>query len=64
MEISATDWAAAIRLTLRLATVTTLFLLLIGTPLAWWLADGLLLFSFLVLFILLLVNRRLQRIRA
>jgi molybdate transport system permease protein len=29
---------AAIRLTLALATVTTLLLLLLGTPLAWWLA--------------------------
>ncbi|MBF0126903.1 MAG: molybdate ABC transporter permease subunit [Magnetococcales bacterium] len=29
---------AAIRLTLELATVTTLLLLLFGTPLAWWLA--------------------------
>lgn len=37
MEINAAD-RAAIRLTLRLATVTTLVLLLIGTPLAWWLA--------------------------
>ncbi|MEO5348538.1 MAG: molybdate ABC transporter permease subunit [Magnetococcus sp. YQC-3] len=32
-----TDFAA-IRLTLELATVTTLLLLLLGTPLAWWLA--------------------------
>jgi molybdate transport system permease protein len=31
------DWAA-IRLTLELAAVTTVILLLIGTPLAWWLA--------------------------
>ncbi len=31
------DWAA-ITLTLRLATVTTLLLLLLGTPVAWWLA--------------------------
>ena len=29
----------AIWLTLRLATVTTVFLLLIGTPIAWWLAQ-------------------------
>ena len=28
----------AVWLTLRLATVTTIFLLIIGTPLAWWLA--------------------------
>lgn len=34
---SAGDWAA-IALTVRLAAVTTLVLLLIGTPLAWWLA--------------------------
>lgn len=34
---SAGDWAA-IALTLRLATVTTLILLVLGTPLAWWLA--------------------------
>jgi molybdate transport system permease protein len=32
------DDLAAIALTLRLAGVTTLLLLLIGTPLAWWLA--------------------------
>ncbi len=35
--LSPTDWSA-IRLTLELATVTTLLLLLIGTPIAWWLA--------------------------
>ncbi len=35
--MSASDWSA-IWLTLRLATVTTLLLLLLGTPLAWWLA--------------------------
>lgn len=29
---------AAIRLTLKLATVTTVLLLIVGTPLAWWLA--------------------------
>lgn len=34
---SAADFAA-VTLTLKLATVTTLILLLIGTPLAWWLA--------------------------
>lgn len=33
----ADDWAA-VGLTLQLATVTTLLLLLLGTPLAWWLA--------------------------
>jgi molybdate transport system permease protein len=32
-----TDWSA-IRLTLELASVTTLLLLVIGTPIAWWLA--------------------------
>ncbi|MBF0605305.1 MAG: molybdate ABC transporter permease subunit [Nitrospirae bacterium] len=32
------DDFAAIRLTFELATVTTLLLLLLGTPLAWWLA--------------------------
>lgn len=37
MTISADDWAA-IRLTLVLACVATGLLLLIGTPLAWWLA--------------------------
>jgi molybdate transport system permease protein len=30
--------ATAIRLTLRLASITTILLLIIGTPLAWWLA--------------------------
>jgi molybdate transport system permease protein len=35
--LSATDWSA-IRLTLELASVTTLLLLVIGTPIAWWLA--------------------------
>ncbi len=37
MSLSETD-IQAIWLTLRLASVTTLLLLLIGTPLAWWLA--------------------------
>ncbi len=37
MGLEAADWAA-ITLTLRLATVVTLLLLLLGTPLAWWLA--------------------------
>ena len=37
MNIDSAD-LAAIGLTLRLASVTTLLLLLIGTPLAWWLA--------------------------
>jgi molybdate transport system permease protein len=35
--MSAADWTA-IRLTATLAAVTTLLLLLVGTPLAWWLA--------------------------
>ncbi len=35
--LSDTDWSA-IRLTLELAAVTTLLLLVIGTPIAWWLA--------------------------
>jgi molybdate transport system permease protein len=35
--LSAADWAP-VALTLRLALVTTLLLLLLGTPLAWWLA--------------------------
>ncbi len=37
MEISTAD-LATVWLTVRLATVVTLVLLLIGTPLAWWLA--------------------------
>jgi molybdate transport system permease protein len=37
LPFSAEDWSA-IRLTLELASVTTLLLLLVGTPLAWWLA--------------------------
>ena len=37
MPLSSADFAA-IWLTLQLATLTTLILLLIGTPLAWWLA--------------------------
>ncbi|WP_461468541.1 molybdate ABC transporter permease subunit [Melaminivora sp.] len=37
MALAADDWAA-IALTLRLASVTTLLLLLLATPLAWWLA--------------------------
>lgn len=35
--LSATDWSA-IRLTVELAGVTTLLLLVTGTPIAWWLA--------------------------
>ncbi|MFE8071779.1 molybdate ABC transporter permease subunit [Marinobacteraceae bacterium S3BR75-40.1] len=37
MALSTSDWSA-IWLTLQLATVTTLLLLLLGTPIAWWLA--------------------------
>ncbi|QBK05920.1 molybdate ABC transporter permease subunit [Hylemonella gracilis] len=37
MVFSADDWQA-IRLTLELAALTTLLLLIIATPLAWWLA--------------------------
>ncbi|MGB1847841.1 MAG: molybdate ABC transporter permease subunit, partial [Pseudohongiellaceae bacterium] len=37
MPLSTADWAA-ISLSLQLATVTTCILLLLGTPLAWWLA--------------------------
>jgi molybdate transport system permease protein len=39
MAFSATDWAA-IRVTLLLASSTTLALLIVATPLAWWLARG------------------------
>jgi molybdate transport system permease protein len=35
--MTASDWSA-VRVTAELATFTTLLLLLIGTPLAWWLA--------------------------
>jgi molybdate transport system permease protein len=35
--LSDTDWSA-IRLTFELASITTLLLLFIGTPIAWWLA--------------------------
>jgi molybdate transport system permease protein len=38
-DILNTDTAAAIWLTLKLATVTTLVLLVIATPLAWWLSQ-------------------------
>jgi molybdate transport system permease protein len=37
MGLTAEDWSA-IRLTLELATLSTAILMLIGTPLAWWLA--------------------------
>lgn len=37
MSLTAADWSA-LWLTLRLATVSTLVLLVLGTPLAWWLA--------------------------
>jgi molybdate transport system permease protein len=35
--LTAAEWQAVL-LTLRLAAVTTVFLILLGTPLAWWLA--------------------------
>ena len=38
MFLSAQEWTA-IQLTLTLATVTTVILIAIGTPLAWWLAQ-------------------------
>ncbi len=37
MHLSADDWSA-IRLTLELACIVTLLLLMVGTPIAWWLA--------------------------
>ncbi len=37
MTLTPDDWSA-IRLTLELASIVTLLLLIIGTPLAWWLA--------------------------
>jgi molybdate transport system permease protein len=37
--LSADDWSA-VRLSLGLAAVVTVLLLLIGTPIAWWLARG------------------------
>ena len=37
MFLTAMEWQA-VALTLQLATVTTVFLMLLGTPLAWWLA--------------------------
>ena len=37
MELNAEDWSA-IRLTLELASLTTVLLLIIATPVAWWLA--------------------------
>jgi molybdate transport system permease protein len=37
MSLGAEDWSA-LRLSIELAALTTLLLLLIGTPLAWWLA--------------------------
>lgn len=39
IELTAHDWQA-IQLTLKLCLYTTLILLLLGTPLAWWLAQG------------------------
>lgn len=37
VPLTADDWGA-IALTLKLATTTTVLLLLVATPLAWWLA--------------------------
>ncbi len=37
MELNAEDWSA-VWLTLKLATLVTLILLVVGTPIAWWLA--------------------------
>lgn len=37
MPLNAADWAA-IRLTFELASLTTVVLLIVGTPIAWWLA--------------------------
>jgi molybdate transport system permease protein len=37
VSLSPDDWSA-IRLTLELATITTILLLVVGTPIAWWLA--------------------------
>ncbi|MBL8457744.1 molybdate ABC transporter permease subunit [Zoogloea sp.] len=37
MHLSADDWSA-IRLTLELAGIVTVLLLMVGTPIAWWLA--------------------------
>jgi molybdate transport system permease protein len=39
--VSPTDWQAlvqALRLTAELAGLTTVLLLVVGTPIAWWLA--------------------------
>jgi molybdate transport system permease protein len=37
MELTPDDWSA-IRLTLKLASLVTVLLLIVGTPIAWWLA--------------------------
>ncbi|MBS0357038.1 MAG: molybdate ABC transporter permease subunit [Proteobacteria bacterium] len=37
MELTPEDWSA-VRLTLELSTLVTVLLLIIGTPIAWWLA--------------------------
>ena len=37
MELTAEDWSA-VRLTLELASIVTVLLLIVGTPIAWWLA--------------------------
>jgi len=47
MSITPSDLGALL-LTLKLATVTTLILLLLGTPLAWWLARSRWRFRFLI----------------
>lgn len=39
MPLDASD-LGAVWLTLKLASLTTLILLLLGTPIAWWLARG------------------------
>ncbi|HBN13851.1 MAG TPA: molybdate ABC transporter permease subunit, partial [Pseudohongiella sp.] len=39
LGLSPEDWQA-IELTLRLCLYTTLILLLLATPIAWWLASG------------------------
>ena len=37
MELTAEDWSA-VRLTIELASLVTVLLLIVGTPVAWWLA--------------------------
>ena len=45
--LNESDWVA-LAITLRLATITTLILLAVGTPLAWWLANTRWRFKFLL----------------